>query len=104
MSEKGSNDTDQSGGGASERTPPYISFATLLTFLKALRTDGVPPQIDKSVLRKLSGALQGQLKVALRSLGLMDGKDKPTPKLKELVDVYETPDFDRLLLGSLCVV
>ena len=42
---------------AATRMPPYISFQTLLTFLKALKTDGLPPQIDKSVLSKLSGGV-----------------------------------------------
>jgi hypothetical protein len=71
-----------------------------MTFLKALKTDGVPPQIDKSVLNKLSGGLQGQLKMTLRSLGLMEG-DKPTDRLKAIVDAYDTPAFDGLLLDRL---
>lgn len=82
------------------RMPPYISFATFLTFLKALKTDGLPPQIDKSVLNKLSGGVQGQMKLALRSLGLMEG-DIPTPALAAMVDAYETPTFDGLLLKQL---
>jgi hypothetical protein len=84
------------GDGHASRTPPYISFATLLTFLKALKTDGVPPQIDKSVLSKLSGGVQGQMKLALRSLGLMEG-DKPTDQMQALVDAYETPGFEAAL-------
>lgn len=89
----------ESGEGTG-RTPPYISFATLLTFLKALKTDGVPPQIDRSVLNKLSGGVQGQMKLALRSLGLMDG-DKPTDNLNKLVQAYETPEFEAQLLERL---
>jgi hypothetical protein len=85
---------------ALSRTPPYISFATLLTFLKALKTDGLPPQIDKSVLSKLSGGVQGQMKLALRSLGLIEG-DKPTDHLQALVNAYETPEFEAALLGRL---
>ena len=85
---------------ASARTPPYISFATLLTFLKALKTDGVPPQIDKSVLSKLSGGVQGQMKLALRSLGLME-RDVPTENLKKMVDAYETPTFEPVLMERL---
>ncbi len=89
-------DQELSGEGHASRTPPYISFATLLTFLKALKTDGVPPQIDKSVLSKLSGGVQGQMKLALRSLGLMEG-DKPTDHMQVLVDAYETPEFEAAL-------
>jgi hypothetical protein len=87
-------------GTSAMRTPPYISFATLLTFLKALKTDGVPPQIDRSVLSKLSGGVQGQMKMALRSLGLMEG-DRPTPLLAEIVNAYETPAFEPMLLERL---
>lgn len=93
-------DDDGAHGG---RTPPYISFSTFLTFLKALKTDGVPPQIDKSVLSKLSGGVQGQMKLALRSLGLMEG-DKPTEHLETLVEAYETPAFEELLLERLKAV
>lgn len=95
---------DGTGDAAiNSRTPPYISFATLLTFLKALKVDGLPPQIDKSVLNKLSGGVQGQMKLALRSLGLMEG-DRPTDRLEALVDAYETPDFEPLLLERLRAV
>jgi hypothetical protein len=83
------------------RTPPYISFATLLTFLKALKTDGVPPQIDKSVLSKMSGAAQGQLKMALRSLGLMVEGGKPTALLNAMAAAFDTPEFESLLLERL---
>ena len=93
-------DQAQGGDGHASRTPPYISFATLLTFLKALKTDGVPPQIDKSVLSKLSGGVQGQMKLALRSLGLMEG-DKPTDQMQALVDAYETPGFEAALRDRL---
>jgi hypothetical protein len=85
---------------AATRMPPYISFQTLLTFLKALKTDGLPPQIDKSVLSKLSGGVQNQMKMALRSLGLMDG-DKPTDDLEAMVDAFETPQFEAVLLERL---
>jgi hypothetical protein len=47
-------------------------------------------------LAKFSGGTQGQLKVALKSLGLMD-EGKPTSDLEALVDAYETPHFEPLL-------
>lgn len=76
--------------------PPYIPFATFLTFLEELKTNGVPPQIDGSVLRRFSGGTQNQLKSGLRALGLMEGS-KPTAALTFLVDKYKTDDFDRVL-------
>jgi hypothetical protein len=85
---------------AGTKVPPYIPFQTLLTFIKQLKADGLPPQIDKSVLSKFSGGTQGQLKVALRSMGLMD-ENKPTPDLEALVEALETPEFPGLLLNLL---
>lgn len=79
------------------RTPPYISFQTFLTFLKELKTNGLPPQIDKSVMAKMSFGQQNQMKMALRSLSLMEA-DKPTARLRALVDALETPGFDDLML------
>lgn len=82
------------------RIPPYISFQTLLTFFSELKTNGLPTQIDKSVLRRFSGGIQNQLKMAVRSLGLVD-VDRPTPKLHAMVDAFETPKFEPLLLDLL---
>lgn len=83
-------------GQASAAIPPYIPFQTFLTFLKELKTNGLPPQIDKSVMSKLSGGTQSQLKVALRSLGLMHD-NKPTADMAALVEAVDTPQFDDLL-------
>lgn len=85
---------------SSAAIPPYIPFQTFLTFLKQLKTDGLPPQIDKSVLSKFSGGTQGQLKVALKTMGLMD-ENKPTEELAALVKASDTPDFPALLLKLL---
>ena len=96
------NSTEQVGGAdpGSGTIPPYIPFQTLLTFLKQLKADGLPPQIDKSVLSKFSGGTQGQLKVALRAMGLMDD-NKPTPDLESMVEALETPEFQAVLLKLL---
>lgn len=87
-------------GDGGPRIPPYIAFQTFLTFLSELKTNGIPPQVDRSVLRRFAGGMQGQIKMAARSLGLLDG-DKPTPKLKALVNAHETPDFEPMLLEML---
>ena len=92
--------SDENGTSGATSIPPYIPFQTFLTFLKQLKTDGLPPQIDKSVLAKFSGGTQGQLKVALKSMDLMD-ESKPTDGLAALVDAYETPAFEPCLKGLL---
>lgn len=78
---------------AKGRTPPYIAFRTLLTLLGEFKHNGLPPRIDRSVLSRFAGGLQGQIMLALRSLGLMDGENKPTQRLAHLVEDYETPQF-----------
>jgi hypothetical protein len=83
---------DSETHASTSRIPPYIAFATFLTFLRELKTNGLPPRIDKSVMSKMSGGQQSQMKLALKSLGLMEG-DTPTPKLAHLVDAFDTDDF-----------
>lgn len=99
MAEDSEQSAQQDQGG-SPGIPPYIPFATFVTFLTQLKQDGLPPQIDKSVLSKFSGGTQGQLKVALRTMGLMKD-DKPTDDLQRLVNALDTPEFEPLLLELL---
>ena len=93
--------TNAEGVEGLSRTPPYIAFSTLLTLLKAFKADSVPPQIDRSVLSKFSGGIQNQLKMALRSLDLMDADSIPTPHLHKLAEAYETPAFAEVLAERL---
>lgn len=88
------------GAGSGARVPPYVAFSTFLTLLKELKDNGIPPQLDKSVLKRFAFGVQGQLKMALRSLGMLEG-DKPTPRLKAFVDAHETDQFGPLLLPVL---
>lgn len=82
-------DTDlPNDGGGSHRIPPYIPFATFNTFNRELKTNGLPPRIDKSVMSKMSGGQQSQMKMALRSLGLIGEGDVPTDRLGKF------PEFD----------
>jgi hypothetical protein len=80
----------------SSRIPPYIPFSTFLTFLDELKTNGIPPQIDNSVLRRFSGSAQAQLKQGMRAINLLDGA-KPTAALERLVNAYKTEEFDGAL-------
>lgn len=93
-------DAGSDAGNGTAKVPPYIPFQTLITFGKQLKADGLPPQIDKSVLAKFSGGTQGQLKVALRSMGLMED-NKPTPDLEAFVEALDTPEFPPILLKLL---
>lgn len=91
---------ETAAGAGSARVPPYVAYSTFLTLLKELKDNGIPPQLDKSVLKRFAFGVQGQLKMALRSLGMLDG-DKPTPRLKAFVEAHETPQFGDILLPVL---
>lgn len=93
-------DEEISAASGAARVPPYVAYSTFLTLLKELKDNGLPPQLDKSVLKRFAFGVQGQLKMGLRSLGMLDG-DKPTPRLKAFVDAYETDEFPHLLLQVL---
>jgi hypothetical protein len=81
---------------ASSRTPPYVSYKTFLTLLEDLKTNGIPPQFDRSGLPRFSGGTVAQLLMALRSLGLMKNNE-PAPLLHALVKRLGTPEFEPTL-------
>lgn len=85
----------------SVRTPPYISFQTFLTLIEDLKTNGLPPRIDRSVLKRFSGGVGGQLQVALKSLGLSDETNVPTDRLARMVETFGTEAFKSVLRESL---
>jgi len=86
-------ETAQASGAGKFPTPPYIAYKTFQTLLGDLKTHGLPPQIDRSVLTRFSGGVQGQVMIALRVLKLVDDKNVPTPKLAALVDAHETDGY-----------
>lgn len=79
------------------RTPPYISFKSLLTLIEELKTNGLPPQIDRSVLRRFSGGLGAQLVMAMKSLGLVSEDNKPTGLGAQVVRAFGTDEFPAVL-------
>lgn len=88
---------------AGVRTPPYISFQTFLTMIDDLKTNGLPPRIDRSVLKRFSGGVGGQIQAALKSLGLTDEGNVPTDRLVRMVGSYGTEGFKPLLKECLAV-
>jgi hypothetical protein len=81
----------------SVRTPPYVAYATFKTLLDDLKTNGVPPQIDKSVLKRFSGGVGNQLLMALKSLGLVTDQNMPTTNLVPMVRDYGTDNYAKQL-------
>lgn len=80
--------------------PPYLPFKTFQSFIKSLRETIVPRRIDSTLLRSYSGSVQSQLRGTLRFFGLIDEADQTTDKLRELVSVYDTPEWQATLGGA----
>lgn len=72
---------------------PYIPFLTLKNLVGTLKSTTVPPVIDSSVLRSMSGSMRSQVMSALRFLDLIDANNTVQDKLKNLVKAYETDDW-----------
>lgn len=68
-------------------TPVYVPYATFISALDALKRDGIPGtgKIDKTLWDSQSGAIQGQLLIAFRFLGLIDERNAVLPTLPPLV-------------------
>lgn len=72
-------------------TPVYVPYATLISALDALKRDGIPGtgKIDKTLWDSQSGAIQGQLLIAFRFLGLIDERNNVLPSLPPLVQAED---------------
>jgi hypothetical protein len=64
--------------------PPYAAYRSFRNYIDSLR-QGIPSQIDRSVMRNMSGALQSQLAATLRYLGLVNALGQPTDRLSRVV-------------------
>ena len=64
--------------------PPYLPYRTLTNFLDGMRI-ALPQRIDRSLMKSMSGSLQGPLMLALEYLGLITLDGTPTEKLNRLV-------------------
>lgn len=64
--------------------PPYVSYKTFSNTLEEFKSD-IPSVIDKSVLSSMSGSTYGALISALQVMKLIDIKNVPTEKFKNLV-------------------
>ena len=62
------------------KTLPYVSFTTFNTAITSIIEHGVPPTIDRSVLKTFSGINQGLILKAFQHLGLTDQHDRPTER------------------------
>jgi hypothetical protein len=78
--------------GAETRTPPYMSYARFEGFVGSLHGKPLPPRIDRSLMNRMSGGDQSQVRIALRFLGLTTGEENlVTDRFRELVASYASP-------------
>ena len=69
----------------SKNCPPYIPYKTFESFVSMLR-QSLPARIDPGYLSdKVSANTGAQLLYAMTFLNLIDGNNRPTPRLKLLV-------------------
>jgi hypothetical protein len=64
--------------------PPYAPYRSFRNYIDGLK-QGIPSQIDRSVMRNMSGALQSQLSATLKYLGLINAVGQPTDRLSRIV-------------------
>jgi len=72
-------------------TPPYPPWATFRGFFTTLKSTAIPPQIDSSVMSKMSGSAQQQVRAALAFFGLIDTAGNVQPAMKDLVHLSDDP-------------
>ncbi len=66
--------------------PPYVPYKTFGNFIDNLSAVGIPQRIDRSVMKSMSGGLQGQLMLSLEYLGLITDNGTPTEILERFVN------------------
>lgn len=75
--------------------PPYFAFRTFKAFLVKLRGNGMPAQIDKSLMEDKSPSIQSQLRNSLLFFALVDDKNQATFDLHELVRLIQAKNEAR---------
>ena len=69
-------------------TPAYFPWQTFENFVTSLKSTAVPPVIDSSVMRSMSGSTQSMIRTGLRFLGLTTEGDAVTEQFRKLIAAY----------------
>ena len=83
--------------GTRKAKPAYVAWTTLYNFFGKLKGTVIPPTIDKSVMRGMSGASQSQIRIALRWLKLTDDNYSSRDQLEQLVLAHGTDAWQEVL-------
>lgn len=79
------------------QTAPYMPFPALEKFVRSLKGTALPDKIDRSLMSKMSGGVQAQLRATLRYFSLVDALDAPTPQLRAWIEAIDTPSAKSVL-------
>lgn len=74
---------------AKRGSPAYATFKTFSNTINSLQESGAPSQIDRSVLKSMSGSDQSAVIASLKYLNLITESNAPTPALLQLIDAKE---------------
>lgn len=81
--------------------PPYVPFKAFKAFIERLNGTAIPPAIDPSLLRHMSGSARSQLMSCLRFLDLIDSNGTVTDKFRTLIKSYKTDTWPETLRDAL---
>jgi hypothetical protein len=70
-------------------TPPYVSYGQFKSLLRRLQRDGIPAQLDYSIISHVSASAQIQTLLAFRFLGLIDPEGRPASALASVVSAVD---------------
>jgi hypothetical protein len=83
-------------------SPPYGPYNAFEAFVQKLKETAVPPVVDRSTMRNLSGAGQTALLSALKFLRLVQDSGHVTPAFNELVNAFGTEGWHEALGDVIC--
>ncbi len=99
MTDEQKTSTD-GGDGKFNYYPPYTPYQTVQGFIDSLDPRALPRQIDKSMMRTLSGGAQRKLWAGLIFLGFIKPDGLVTDLLKQIVGAKDNPDNRKALMAN----
>jgi hypothetical protein len=78
-------------------SPPYIPFGTFANFVDRLKNTAIPDKIDNTVMPNLAGGVRGQVRSALRFLGLTDAEDHVNTTFRDLIQAHGSESWYQAL-------
>lgn len=77
--------------------PPYVAYSAFKSFLVRLKTQAIPPRIDRSMLKGMAGDAQTQMRAALRFMGAVTGEEfLVTDRLRTMVAAVDSDQWARV--------